>query len=207
LNNIRVAILKENYPEDKLSEENQGLILDRIAGTFRTTPEGILPRLRSYRLEGGAFIYICAEQQSGQWLKNAMHGHKLREGTTLRAIDTKDLPKPVKMSLRTGDKQSTDTKELVQWIGDLNLGLSSEHWRVLNKQLEPKGQRLILLVDRDSTSAIKETGYRVFTGLSEGIFKVLHDPEDTTSRGRETVVGISAPSSGAEEGGTYRYSL
>jgi hypothetical protein len=130
-----------------------------------------------------------------------MHGHKLMEGTTLRDIDAKDLPKPVKMVLRTGDKQSKDTKAL-QWIGDLNPGSSTEHWRVLDKQPDPKGQRLILLVDRDSTKGIKETGYRVFTGLSERISKVLHDPEDTTSRGRETAAGTSAPASGAEEGGT-----
>jgi hypothetical protein len=70
--------------------------------------------------------------------QNAMHGHKLMEETTLR-----DLPKSVKMALRTGDKQSNDTKEL-QWIGDLNPGLSTEHWRVLDKQPEPEGQRLIL---------------------------------------------------------------
>jgi hypothetical protein len=126
LTNIRVAI-KENYPEDKLSEEEQDLILDRIAGAFRTTPEGNLPRLRSYRLEGGALMRICADHQSRQWLKNAMHGHKLREGTTLTVIDAKDLPKPVKMALRTGDKQSKDIKELLQWIGDLNPRLSTEH--------------------------------------------------------------------------------
>jgi hypothetical protein len=93
-------------------------------------------------------MYIYADQQSGQWLKNAMHGHKFMEETTLRAIDAKDLPKSVKMALRTGDKQSKDTKEL-QWIGDLNPGLSTEHWRVLDKQPEPEGQRLILSVDRD----------------------------------------------------------
>jgi hypothetical protein len=195
LTNIRVAILNENYPEDKLSEEDQELILDRITGAFRTTPKGNLPQLRSYRLEGGALMYICAYQQSGQWLKNAMHGHKLRQGTTLRA-------KPVKMDLRTGDKQSKDTKELLQWIRDLNPGLSTEDWRVLDKQPEPKGHRLILLVDRDSAKAIKDAGHRVFTGLSEGVFKVLHDPEDITSRGRETSAGTSAPASGAEEGGT-----
>jgi hypothetical protein len=37
LTNIRVTILKENYPEEKLSEEDQELILDRFAGAFRTT--------------------------------------------------------------------------------------------------------------------------------------------------------------------------
>jgi hypothetical protein len=45
----------------------------------------------------------------------------------LKAIDTKDLPKPVKMALRTSDKQSKDTEELLQWIRDLNPGLHTEY--------------------------------------------------------------------------------
>jgi hypothetical protein len=42
---------------------------------------------------------ICADQQSGQWLIQAINGHQLREGTKVKAINVKDLPKPVKMAL------------------------------------------------------------------------------------------------------------
>jgi hypothetical protein len=59
----------------------------------------------------------------------------------------------------------------------LNPGLNTEHWRVLGKQSEPKGQRLILHTDRDSLTIIKKTGYRIFTELSQGTIKVLRDPE------------------------------
>jgi hypothetical protein len=48
---------------------------------------------------------------------------------------------------------------------------------VLNKQPEPKGLRLILLIDRDSYTCIRRTGHRIFTGLSQGTVKVLRDPE------------------------------
>jgi hypothetical protein len=41
----------------------------RDASHIRLTPKGKIPRLRSYRLEGGALMYICADQRSGQWLK------------------------------------------------------------------------------------------------------------------------------------------
>jgi hypothetical protein len=179
LTNVRIAILKDDYPEAKLSEKEQDLIPAEIAGAFRTTPKERLPRLRSYRLEGGALIYVCTDQQSGQWLTEAVNGHRFREGTLLKAMDARDLPRPVKMAIRTWDKQSDDTEELLRWIRDLNPGLHMEHWRVLERQLESKGQRLILPVDRDSAKAIKETGYRVFTGQTEGTFKVLSDPENT----------------------------
>jgi hypothetical protein len=39
--------------------------------------------------------------------------------------------------------------ELFWWIMDLNPGLCTENWRVLDTQLKLKGQWLILLVDWD----------------------------------------------------------
>jgi hypothetical protein len=55
--------------------------------------------------------------------------------------------------------------------------LNTEHWRVLDKQSEPKGQRLILHIDWDSYTSIKRTGHKIFTGLTQGTVKVLRDPE------------------------------
>jgi hypothetical protein len=65
----------------------------------------------------------------------------LKEGTKLEAMGMKDLPKPVKMALRTKDRQSEDTAELVKRLKDLNprfnmvhpyAGETSEPW-VTNK--------------------------------------------------------------------------
>jgi hypothetical protein len=44
---------------------------------LRRTPVGKLPHLKSYRLEGGALIYICADQQSGHWLIKAIDNRRL----------------------------------------------------------------------------------------------------------------------------------
>ena len=55
--------------------------------------------------------------------------------------------------------------------------LHTENWRVLDSRDEPLGRRLILLVDWDSAKIINGTGYKIYTGLSEGTFKVLSDPE------------------------------
>jgi hypothetical protein len=104
--NVKIAILKENYPEDKLTEEDQEFILAEIAGAFRVTHRERFPWLRSYKLEGGALMYVCTDQWSGQRLTEAINGHRLRDGTMLTATDAKDLSKPVIMALRTRDKQS-----------------------------------------------------------------------------------------------------
>jgi hypothetical protein len=57
----------------------------------------------------------------------------------------------------------------------------------LNRQSEPKGQRLILHIDRDSLAAIRSTGYKIFTGLSQGTVKVLKDPESQRGVGLDRV--------------------
>jgi hypothetical protein len=129
------------------------------------TPTGELPHLKSYRLEGGALIYICADQQSGQCLIKAIDNHRLESGARLKVTDARNLPKPIKVALRIRDKVAQN-QELLKWVKNLNPGLNTEHWRVLDKQSEPKGQRFILHINRDSYTSIKRTGHRIFTGLS-----------------------------------------
>jgi hypothetical protein len=80
---------------------------------------------------------------------------------------------PVKVALRMRDKVAQTQDELLKWIKYLNPGLHTEHWRILDKQPEPKGQRFILLIDRDFLSVIKRTGYKIFTGRSRGTVKIL----------------------------------
>jgi hypothetical protein len=92
--------------------------------------------------------------------------HRLESGARLKATDTRNLPKPVKVALRTRDKVVQTQDELLKWIKNLHPRLHTKHWRVLDKQSEPKHQRLILLIDWDSLTAIKRTRYKIFTGLS-----------------------------------------
>jgi hypothetical protein len=57
LTNIKVAIFKVTYPEDKVTENDQGCILEELGRMLCRTPIGELPHLKSYRQEGGALIY------------------------------------------------------------------------------------------------------------------------------------------------------
>jgi hypothetical protein len=172
LTNIKIAIFKETYPEEKLTEDDQDSILEILGGVLRRTPK---EELKSYRLMGGALIYACVDQQSGQWLIKATDDHRLESGARLKTNDTRNLPKPV--ALRTRDKAAQNQEELLKWIADLNPGLHTENSRVLDKQSESKGQRLILFIDHDSYTTIQRTGNEIYTGLSQGNVKVLNDPE------------------------------
>jgi hypothetical protein len=108
---------------------------------------------------------MCTDKQSSQWLIKAIDNHRLGSGARLKATVGSNLIKTVKVALRTKKKTA------------LSPGLHTEHWRVQDRLPEPKGQRLILFIDRDSFKVIKQTGYKMFTGLTQGTVKVLSGPE------------------------------
>jgi hypothetical protein len=72
LTNTKIANLKVNFSEDKLTEDEQGHILEKQGKVFCGTLRGELPHLRSFMLEGGALMHVCADQKSGQWRTGAL---------------------------------------------------------------------------------------------------------------------------------------
>jgi hypothetical protein len=163
LTNINIAIFKESYPEDELNEDDQKYIMEELGKVLRRTPLEELPHLKSYRLKG-------------QWLIKAVDNHRLVTRDRLKVTEASNLPKPVKLALRTKDNVAQTQDELLTWVKNLNPGLNTEHWKVLNRTSEPTSQRLIVHIDRDSLVAIS-IGYKIFTGRSQGTVMVLKDPE------------------------------
>jgi hypothetical protein len=111
--------------------------------------------------------YIYAPTNSMVIGSSELFTNRLESGARLKATDSRSLPMPVKVALRTRDKIAQTQDELQKWIKILNSGLDTEHWRILDKQSEPNSRRLLLLIDLDSLTAIKRTGYKIFTGLSQ----------------------------------------
>jgi hypothetical protein len=127
LTTTKMAIFKELYPEDKLNEADQQSTLDVLGEVLHRTPVEELPHLKSYRLEGGALIYICVDQQSSQWLSKAINNHRLETGTRLKVTEARNLPKPVKVALRVRGNVAQTHDELLHWVKSLNPGLNTEH--------------------------------------------------------------------------------
>jgi hypothetical protein len=105
------------------------------------------------------------------------------------------------VALRTRDKVVQTSDELLKWMKNLNPELHIEHWRVLDKQSEPKGQRLILLIDQDPLTAIRRTGYKNLTGLSQGTVKVLKDQKSQYQKDEGVVLDTESLKSVSEGGG------
>jgi hypothetical protein len=62
-------------------------------GTFKE--ELLVLYLRSFRLERGAPMYVCDNQESDQWLITATDDHRLGPRARLMALDAKIILKPV----------------------------------------------------------------------------------------------------------------
>jgi hypothetical protein len=114
LTNIRVAIFKKNYPEDKLTEDEQDHIFEELGRVYHGTAKGELPHLRYFRLEGGTLTYVYAEQEFAQWLIKATDNHRLALWARLKAMDARKFPRPLKVALRTKDNTVKSSEELLK---------------------------------------------------------------------------------------------
>jgi hypothetical protein len=107
----------------------------------------------------------------------AIDNLRLGSEARLKAIGFQEPPQSLSRSLRMKDKVAKSPNELLRWIKGLTPWLHTGHWRVLDRLPQLRGQRLILLIDRDSLKIVKETSYKIFTGLTQGTIKILSDPE------------------------------
>jgi hypothetical protein len=58
LTNIKIAIFKENYPEDKLTKDDQDHPLEELESVFCGTLKGELPHVRVLQA-GGRCTRVC----------------------------------------------------------------------------------------------------------------------------------------------------
>lgn len=199
---FKMAIVGTSYPDDKLIESDighiQAAILRGLDGAQSGEP---LPLLRTFSLQDGALIYYCEDQNSCLWLQKCLNGTTIRDNFVLKVMDAKELPKPVKVAFRTRDLTTSDPKVLLRRVQLLNQGLCTEHWKVVNKQTDPTGQRLILLIDQESAAKISEKGLTAYTGVDKGQFKILLDPnKKATQDAQEAAAGVDDSPESMETG-------
>ncbi|KAJ4437481.1 hypothetical protein ANN_17625 [Periplaneta americana] len=147
--------------------------------------EGNCKELGPRRKELGAllnqvtlFNLAVVEAKLGQGLLKelgAVQTHHLWQRLNLQGwetavVEAKDLPKPFKVAFRTQDLTTSDPKVLLKCIQLVNQQLCIEHWKEVHRQT---GQCLIMMIDQESASKIKNKRLTAFTGMDRGLFKTL----------------------------------
>lgn len=197
----KMAIIPERYPELRLVKPQIKGILKELLRKVDAIPDGgLLPLLRTYTLTDGALIYYCENEATCKWLGENLDGFKLKEDLLIKVVEAKELRKPVKVAFRTQDNMTEDSQAVLRRLKRFNPGLSTERWKVLNRQADSVGQRLIMLVDQESAEAIKKANFEAYTGLDRGIFKILTDPSTAgKAEQKETEGTKSVETRGSEE--------
>jgi hypothetical protein len=110
-----------------------------LGRVFCGTPKGELPYLRLFRLEGSALIYMGTNH-----LVNGSLGPLTITGWA-EGYGCQEPPQACQGVSQNEGQVAKSPDELLKWIKDLNSGLHTEHWKVLERQPEPKAKYLFSL--------------------------------------------------------------
>ena len=62
------------------------------------------------------------------------------------------------------------TKDIIELM---NPGIKTTYWKLIDRQADSKGQRLILLIDQESAKILKRMNLAAYTGEDKDLFKIL----------------------------------
>ena len=161
-----MTVVMEKFPEDKLVEEDiQGEILRKVDRAKNGVP---LTLLRTYSLQERTLIYFCDNQESCNTLSTHINGTKLRDKFVLMIMKTTNLPKPIKMALKTKDIIIKNREVLFRRLELLNPGMKTTYRKLIDRQPDSKGQRLI---DQESAKILKKDKSSCLHRCRQGTFQ------------------------------------
>jgi hypothetical protein len=102
-------------------------------------------------------------------------------------METTNLPKPIKIALKSKDIITKNSEVLFRHLELMNPGIKTTYWKLIDRQRDSKGQRLILLIDEESAKILKKINLAAYTGVDKGLFKILSD-----SSGRKAGITLTA---------------
>lgn len=182
---LKMAVVPERYPEEKISEEKMKLLTSSLTKEiFKSSSDGA-PRFTNFYNEKGVLHITCADQSSRLWLVDRLSGPlKNCVGIPLKVGLSKDILKTTKMIVYVPDELYNSLgidqpKSVIPLLATQNPGLSVEDIRVLHSQKDSKGTTLVVLVGEENLRSLREMGFKAHLGLSQLTFKVQGGRVDT----------------------------
>lgn len=193
---LRVAIVRDAYPDASLTQSNWYAIQDIICESMgKLPPEAAKPCFENMRLMQGALVVDCTNTYSKEWLRQKVATVVPWEGAKLRLVEHSALIRPVKMSVWVPGNPTTPTV-MMSRLQQQNPTIRTGDWKVYDEKKEAAGQRLILGVAQQSVPALKVLDNRPFYGLTRLKFSLLSKP---TAEGKAPSPEDPAPATTTEE--------
>lgn len=190
---VKLALTLEDYPDKKLAVEECNIIRKLIRERILELPEDTkVPTFSGSWERDGALVFICADEQSGNWLKSLSCDLKLGE-SSLRVLPLNELPKRYRVVVHV-EEPDVSAEEALRLLCKQNAGLATSDWIVIreSKSKNATNTHFICLVRDPSLEALKTCNFRPFCGLGRAIVKLLEkeckrDSESVKETVEETI--------------------
>jgi hypothetical protein len=151
------------------------MIQVKLLSAVDASPSGETPpQFLNSKFAQGVFWITCANEPSKTWLMRTISRlGELWEGTELTAVNSKDLPKKLKVLVRIPDTSEVTT--VMTRFKIQNPELNMTDWSVMSRRVTEKEQTLALSIDPFSFKALTQSNFKAFWGMGRVIFWTLKD--------------------------------
>lgn len=175
LTTVKMAIVLDKYPEERLSEMQSKKIQMAVMEEIWKCEPGAAPQFRNSYVEKGVAYFTCGNDKSRIWLIQAMSKIDVGKGFVLRIGSARDIVKTTKV-ITWIPKQflgTTTTEQIFKLLETQNIGLTTKEWHVISSKEESKGTTYVLNIDEYSLKVLNGMGFKPYLGLTQLTFKVV----------------------------------
>lgn len=185
----KVGIIDSNRP---ITADMAARIEDEI-GRHVDMLSGGGPRILGFTVRGGILILTCLNSATRDWLASRIGDFKPWEGSSLKLVDEKDLPKPV-VVVAFVPNAKVDGKTLLHRLHVQNEEVGCDRWRVIQVKPEGNGQTYCFGLDSSMLPALQKKSCALFLGMRVVQFRVKGPKTEQQLDGGSGAAGDGVPS-------------
>lgn len=164
---IKLAVVPDNFPDSKITEEQRVIIEDELMDHFKILENGYFPSFSGSYLERGAVIISCRDELTKDWVTATIAERKpLGEDLPLKVGLRKEILRANKVFFRAPARLSNrSTEQVIDFLEKQNPDLLVKDWRIVAAKPDSRGQGFVCFVDDACLELIKKAGLRACVGL------------------------------------------
>lgn len=192
---IKIAIVPQDFPETRLTEEQADEVQMALLNAIKPGPEGSGPSFNNCYFDKGAVILSCRSEGTKTWVQTEGPKLKTWQDAKLKVGLAKDLLQTAKVIMLAPKNLRMKTpKEILQLVKTQNAGLKTDEWHVINHAKDENSVTMVLNIDELSLKSLTKSGMKACLGLGKASFRVI-----ATAKGNKDGSNIHPPKAVAGE--------
>ncbi|KAG5866239.1 hypothetical protein JTB14_027641 [Gonioctena quinquepunctata] len=168
----QMVILPNQYPFTVLAPEQLDTLQTLILKIIDIIPQdSFMPQFLNCTKQRGTLVLDCNNQESVEWLKDAVQNLIAWEGPELNVFEPKDVPVLDMLSMWIpGPPESPE--QVLERLERQNKGLRTKEWHFIDQKIEENGQVLMVSVQDSILEVLRNIDFRPFLNFTR--IKVKH---------------------------------